>query len=406
MQSMIRLRIIVTILLSTVFLAILLYVVASNVLLESYSQIENDTMRRNLTRIDEAIENYSNALGVKVLDWSQWDDSYVFVQDGNEEYIEANLADSTLVNLEINLMAFYDAQGELVTARSVDLQTGEPLRQEEILSELGSTGAQDSIPPQAVNGIVKLSHGLLITRAFPVLPTSGEGVPAGTLIFGRFLDKSLESDLATLTQLSLQIHEINSPNAPSDVRTYAQMVQKEYYAVQPLSETVLAGYVPITDPQGAPIAIVKVTSSREVFLQGKNTVAGFTLLTSGAILMFGLIILVLLEILLLRRFARLARDVEHISIDDLHKAKVYVGSEDSIGMLGKRINDLLFALAQAQERSASAANSAEVARKKLEASLKQTEEMNKLMIGRELKMAELKEQLGSLRRRLSEYKKE
>jgi len=39
-------------------------------------------------------------------DWSEWDDTYTFVKDANEDYIEENLTPEALTILDVNLVLF------------------------------------------------------------------------------------------------------------------------------------------------------------------------------------------------------------------------------------------------------------------------------------------------------------
>ena len=385
------------ILVFTALLAGLVYGIALSVLLDSYRQIEQDGMKRNLTRLDAAIASYSQTLHVRLLDWSQWDDTHQFVQDRNEEYISANLDDSTLVNLEVNLMAYYNANGELVYAKYVDLTSEASLPPESILSGLYAYATPVPDHAQKLSGVLRLGEDLLLTQALPILPTSGEGMPSGTLIFARFFDEALRDDISGLTQLDLNVYLPNRSNVPNDVEAYMQMRQRPAYASWPLTDKEVAGYLTITQPDGKMVAAARIVSPREVFLQGKETLTNFTLLTTGAVLIFGVIVLILLEVLLLRRFARLTLDVERIATEDLTSARVRVDSQDEIGILADKINHLLKALAEAQERSSEAAIRAQQANQQLEKNLKETEEMNRLMIGRELKMIELKNELLDLK---------
>src|SRR3989339_348073 len=107
---MTRIKIIGITFLSILFLTAAMYTVSNKILLDSYMEIERDQMVQHLTRIDSAIENQQSNLNIKLLDWSQWDDTFQFMQDRNEAYISSNLAVTTLINLDINYIAFFDTQ--------------------------------------------------------------------------------------------------------------------------------------------------------------------------------------------------------------------------------------------------------------------------------------------------------
>ncbi|MEZ5333908.1 MAG: CHASE4 domain-containing protein [Methanolobus sp.] len=77
-------------------------------------QIENKVLEDNALRVQRAFENELQHMDKNVYDWSAWDDTYKFVQDGNSEYIEANVDNiETLLTLDVNFMLFYDIEENL-----------------------------------------------------------------------------------------------------------------------------------------------------------------------------------------------------------------------------------------------------------------------------------------------------
>ena len=57
------------------------------------------------------------------IDWANWDDSYNFVQDRNEAYIESNLYPESLATINVNMLLFIDTSGQLVYGKAIDLQS-------------------------------------------------------------------------------------------------------------------------------------------------------------------------------------------------------------------------------------------------------------------------------------------
>ena len=111
---MIRLKIIAVIITSVLLLAGVIYTISQVVLLKSFEKIETAQMEQNLTRVHSSFDEKLVSLQIKLADWAQWDDTYQFIGDGNTEYIESNLSDETLINLQINLMAFINNNNEVV----------------------------------------------------------------------------------------------------------------------------------------------------------------------------------------------------------------------------------------------------------------------------------------------------
>jgi sensor domain CHASE-containing protein len=120
-------KMILIILVSICFLASVLYFISASVLSKSYLTIEHQAILKDLERANGAIDNLSTQLTVKLHDWATWDDTYNFILDSNQEYLESNLAHDSIANLEINAMFFVDKEGGIIFKRMVDSQTSEEI---------------------------------------------------------------------------------------------------------------------------------------------------------------------------------------------------------------------------------------------------------------------------------------
>jgi hypothetical protein len=250
---------------------------------------------------------------------------------------------------------------------------------------------------ERVSDIVTISDRLLILEGLPILPTNGMDSPRGLLIFARFLDTQLVESLEELTQLPIDIYQGAATNSPqlSEIRRYLGAPTSIHVA--PIDNQTVAGYFNIIGDGGESRNIVRVTSSRDIYAQGVSTLSILIPIAGLSILLFGFVILLFFEIILFRRFVRLNKEMASISMDNLKDAHVYEGKgrRDEIGTLAVRINELLTEHSIAQQNEAAT-------QERLKENLEQTEKINKLMIGRELKMIELKEKIKQLSSRLGE----
>ncbi|MFQ3679546.1 MAG: CHASE4 domain-containing protein, partial [Pseudanabaenaceae cyanobacterium] len=70
------------------------------------------SLEQVLHRLDEQQKVFSATWN----GWSQWDDAYRFVQDGNPEFIRSNLVAEEFPDLAVNFMAFLRINGSLTFA--------------------------------------------------------------------------------------------------------------------------------------------------------------------------------------------------------------------------------------------------------------------------------------------------
>ena len=395
---MLRTKILVIIALCIILLSGIIYTISSQFLLESYKEIETTSVERNLLRVAGALTNESASLNIKLRDWAQWDDTYHFMEDRNQEYIVSNLADETLINLEINLMTFITANGEVIFSKQVDLIEGVVVPHEATTREVFEHISQaDGSPALEGSGIITIEEQLLLFEALPIIYSDGSGVPNGTLIFARFLDNEKITHISELTQLQVDLLPYALIHRPES-KMIKDQLSATSQAIIPTSNSTIEGYFTLNDIEDEPVGLVRVTNTRDIFLQGVTTVNAFTFITIGSILIFGIVILFLLESLVLRRFMHLTHQVENIDITSLHTAHIRdAHTNDEIGKLALKVNTLLVTLSKAQEKERTALMLQKKTNDELKKNLKDLENINKLMVGREIKMMELKQELDTLK---------
>jgi len=120
-----------------VILTIAYYGVFRLIILKSFSHLDEQLAKRNMGRCVAALAREVKHLDSFVSDWSDWDDSYQFVLDGNKTYITANLIEETFKNQKLLLIHFYDSHGHLVWGKTYDLQKGKEIPLE-LSAELSS----------------------------------------------------------------------------------------------------------------------------------------------------------------------------------------------------------------------------------------------------------------------------
>jgi sensor domain CHASE-containing protein len=170
-------------------------------------------------QVEQAVGGLSyliNDLEVDTADWSAWDDTYEFIQDHNQEYIESNLVDETFVTLNLHAMLFIDHSGNIVYGKAYDIENNTEIP---VPTDLLSHFSEDSPllstleQNQVIAGILELKEGLRIVSAQPILTSENEGPALGTLVFIRLLNEDTIQELSGIIHFPitvLPIHMIDS----------------------------------------------------------------------------------------------------------------------------------------------------------------------------------------------------
>ncbi len=313
----------------------ILYLSARLILLGSFSRLERDSMQADVARARQAILDDVKQVDTICTDWAPWDDTYAFVQDGNQQYITANLTDSSIANLRLNLIAFVNSSGKVVYISGFNpdrkAKTDPP---KGILPYLAPTSVLLSHA-----GILRLPEGLMLVSARPILTSESKGPIRGTLVFGQYLD--LER-IAKMTRLSVSAHPLGQGKLPPGVRQAVDAVTSGSGAFwcHPNGDTV-SGYAVLPDLFGQPAILLEVKMPRAIYREGQTTLRYLliSLVALGSISL--LVIYLLMEKAVLRRLARLSVDLGEISEGKQPGARVSLPGKDELSGVADAINSML-----------------------------------------------------------------
>ncbi|HVO69224.1 MAG TPA: PAS domain S-box protein, partial [Aggregatilineaceae bacterium] len=333
-------------------LIVVLSALSQTILLGSFADLEERSIRRNTQRVLNALNDDLADLNTLAADWARRDDTSAFVGDGNAGFIEKNLTPATFTALHLNLVLVFDASGQLVHGEAFDLenQIGIPLSGRLIDLYLASDSllSHYTKPTDAgvyMNGVVVTPEGTLLIAIQPVLGPGHQGPVQGTLILGRLLDEGMTTALAQSTDVSLQIHYFVDPNLPADFRRAHQaMLKGANVYVAPLDRRNIAGYVSVNDISGEPALLMRTEMPRDIYLQGQKSVGFFLLAALGVGLMVSAVLLLLIEHQVLTRLLRLSVAVGQIGAVDDAAARLPVKGRDELASLADSINAMLAAV--------------------------------------------------------------
>ncbi len=331
----------------------LLYFISQTILLTSFASLERQGVHQNVIRARAALDDHLDTLETIANDWAAWDDTYVFIEDRNERYIKVNLTDTTLPVLGLNFMLFFNSADQLVFGQAADLQNETPTAiPPSLQNHLANHSSilRHTDPEGSITGLLSLPEGPLLFASHPIVTSEFEGPIRGTLIVARYLDAAEIATLAEATQLSIPIGRYDDPQQPLDFQAArATLSPEQPIFIRPLNEDKVAGYTLLPDADDTPVFILRIDTARDIYQQGQATLSYLilALLTSG--LVFGLVMLVLLEKGVLSRLTYLSQSVSRIGASGDLSSRVAVGGGDELASLAGTINEMLTALGRSEE---------------------------------------------------------
>lgn len=325
----------ILVLTSFVFSSGIFFIFSQN-LKKSFEKIENNNAVENTSRAVDAIKNLQEQLIVKQSDWANWDDSYKFVLDHNEAFIESNLQVTSLFNLGMELMIFLNAEGKIVHSIAIDLvsKTKIPISDEILrLTEVESLLMSSSDSTHR-SGLVSLSKGILMIAAQPILSSDGTGVSHGTLIWGFYLNPSVLAKLNEITHLKFDVTPL-SRNVPQNL----EFVHGT--AIQRVNENELIGHTLLQDIFGREAFHVQVVQNRPIHQQGilTNQYMGWSEAVKN--ILFLMVLFFFLQRSILDRLLLIDSSLNKIAKTEDFLGTIPMRSKDEIGNLATNLNKVL-----------------------------------------------------------------
>ena len=106
---------------------ILLFFCYRYFVLNDYLKLEEQYLTKNVEQSTKILNNKIDSMLTTSEDWSSWDDTYNFISNGNQDYIDSNLVDENYTNLRLNFFALIDNNENIKYIGLYDLKNNTPV---------------------------------------------------------------------------------------------------------------------------------------------------------------------------------------------------------------------------------------------------------------------------------------
>ena len=253
----------------------------------TFESFERESAAQNLLRAQQAVNAELVALEILGREYSEWDHSYNYVQGLRKEFEEENLDNTYWKNIDINLMAFFDIDGQMLWGSMLNqsMDSEVPI-DDELLQPLANDHPllTHSNELEGVSGLLQARSAPLLVASNPILTSSAEGPAVGTLIIGKFLTTNRTRLLGDRASVDLQVYDRNIPAAAelfADVE--ARSGDNDHAAISTDGDEYIVAHELRNDVFGKPSFLLEVRTSRRITDIGRetiNTASSFLLATS------------------------------------------------------------------------------------------------------------------------------
>ena len=266
--------------------SVILYGIERLVILPGFVALQQEEAQKDIERCRRTIRNQTESLGNLAADWSNWDDTYRFVQDENADYIKTNLVESTFTAINLNLLYICNLQGKVVWGKIYDLQnetyldirefSATSFNKDHILLKHNSTES-------SIEGLYLTEQGPMLVSSRPILTSNEEGPIHGSLIMGRFLDKSMIERLSRDLSVDVAIDTIENINTKEKYsRVLGQISKERPYVLEQYDNKLLRIYGIESDIAGNSAILITVDVPATIMAKG-TAVTRFASVTAWSI---------------------------------------------------------------------------------------------------------------------------
>jgi two-component system, cell cycle sensor histidine kinase and response regulator CckA len=277
-----------------------------HVVLPGFVELEQQDAARDIARCKSAIQREVFHLLKLGKDWAEWNDTYQFVQDGNEDYVESNLQWETLGSTGIHLVYVINAAGRIVYGTAVDPVTQEKITIRELPQGLFSSDhylIDFPTDSRGTSGILLTSHGPMMLASLKIFTSKGEGPSPGTIIMGRFLGEEILQDLRQQTRVEFTVEDPLTGSFTEAEKKRAKMLGQGSGSFEIVSEDKMRAFGLLEDFQGKPALLITASLPRSIMAQGRKTArySSIVLLSAVGLIIFSAVVLALVSILRAQR---------------------------------------------------------------------------------------------------------
>ncbi|MCM3411310.1 sensor domain-containing diguanylate cyclase [Metabacillus litoralis] len=300
---------------------------------------EQVTTQVNQTR--NLLNNELKSLDRLNLDYAAWDDTFSFIENKNDLYIQSNLTSETFLQNNIDHMVFINNRGKIVLVRQIDAEG--KLNENYIDSNWLDRYKLKKVlhTNEKINGLIKTPEGIMLLSARPILNSQYEGPSNGTLIFTRKLDQELVSELGNIIELDLSFFQ----DAPKKLsKQEMEQLENENLYIDEVSDTTIAGYSVLTDLKGDPLSYIEVKSERTIYKNGRMLILLNLLSFLALVTIICTVLYFTFDKIFVSRILSLKQSIANIRSYNNNGNSVGSHGDDEIGHLAMQINDMLTTL--------------------------------------------------------------
>ena len=339
------------VILSTLFIASLALALSFGlVYYESTSAVHEQEQRevaQSLDRAAGALNEKVTDLNTRTTDWSVWDALYQFAANpaSSPGFVRENvISPQHMAAIGVDVFVVADKSGRVLYSSATVPETHEttaPPKEAVAYATRRAASPPGQTADSRIAGLMNTSIAPMMVVAQPILHSDSSGPVAGTLLFGRFVDKDDIAEIGNIAQMQVAVYSPDRSTGASGFAEARESLRGGAESVATVSGPDRLSGFRMLGGLGGDAVILAITlprtalaAAREVSLNIALWVLVVVGVTSGSLFLT-------LDHTVIRRLTRLSDEVSSVATsDDLTRRVASLGG-DEIGALADEINVML-----------------------------------------------------------------
>jgi diguanylate cyclase (GGDEF)-like protein/PAS domain S-box-containing protein len=345
---------------------VIAYGLSERILLSRFDQQDQTLLLNDLERLQGRLDTHLKRSIDLLRTYSEWDDSYEFMQGKQPDFVRRNMDKKSLDLLNFDFMIYLDLNGQAaaqqwqlpVAAELLSAEPSKPHNYQALRSEIMRLGQQ--LAKQATfasndnhHAQVLLIQGTpVLLVASPISTTQNYVAPIGTLLAGHIIDAARFKSLLSLVDGNVQLtqasdatlnwHLLDLPSnsSLSELRSSPRRLLDNQHQQIDLQ---------VSNQLQQPPLVLRINKQRHVRTEGQQAIGFFLLLTVTVGVLALLLIYLSLEFWVLRRLQLIHREVTLIGPDS-ELPQLTDQGDDELGQLARGLNKMFARLNQSETR--------------------------------------------------------
>nr|WP_320114088.1 diguanylate cyclase [uncultured Desulfuromonas sp.] len=193
-----RLRTLLTLIIILGLSLVLMMVVMHRYIFSAFDSLEHLHFDRVGEHIVQTLDGQEDYFSSFVRDWGVWNDSYQFILDQNQQYIDGNLNDETLTGIGTLCILYFDLDFNLVYAfsfaedRPIALSVADSVKRSQ--EQIQALNLEEH---SSFYLCVEQLNGPLLAAMYPIYPTDRSRPANGYILMGRAINNQYCYDVSS-----------------------------------------------------------------------------------------------------------------------------------------------------------------------------------------------------------------